>query len=476
MLMKVYIDDRYRRIRPDQLSIAHTGYPLIMLEDKTFWSTRNGNDYYRYFDIEPGTIEFGGRSWLITHATRHVQEDGTSVIFLPTIGKYIAKAASDPTYKELNPTDSSSLEPLTVDGTTQFTNAKLRGVDLGGKPICYTNSGTFWRQSPSGKWQHALEDVPFRHALALKATNSGGRSAIFFFEIYSTPPAQRWLELFKRTQGYVQRFDPLATVAIKHQSVMYGFGQKNLQTYLDEINLVVDGINAIYRSQLPMSGNGKLHSVDAHTVSPSILNQLHHEFEAYGDRQRAGEFTGGRYPALPGLFSRLNNAIHASEAALGNIDASEHNAHLLAHVNFFPDIYESLTEPEYHCFTQDFKFGELLMGYHTLGKDFHAAFHNDDIELLKRREVRPQRISNTEIITYFGPTITGFGDRFREWWLKNNVSKYGYDIDDPANAVGLLPIGRLIGWRDVSEVEFRRELSAFTKMEWAIVFSTRYEV
>jgi hypothetical protein len=378
-------------------------------------------------------------------------------------------------YRELNPTDLSSFEPVRIEGTVQFTTANLRGNDLSGAPICYTNAGTFWRQSQPGKWQRALEDAPFRHALAIKATATTGKTVILFFEIYSTPPAQRWLELFKRTQGYVQRFNPLATVAIKHQNVMYGFGRQNLQRNLNEINNLVDEINAVYESQLSTSVDGKLHSVDISTISPSILNQLHHEFEAFGDRQRAGEFAE-KHPALPGLFSRLNNSIHASEAALGNKDASEHNAHIVAHVNFFPDIYDSLAEPEYRYFTQDAKFGELFMGYHTLGKDFCAAFHNNDIELVKRHEVRPQRIANTEVITYFGPTITGLGERFREWWLANNVSTYGYDMYDPANAVGLLPIGRLVGLRDVFETDMRHKLSEFSKIEWGIVFSTRYEV
>jgi hypothetical protein len=158
------------------------------------------------------------------------------------------------------------------------------------------------------------------------------------------------------------------------------------------------------------------------------------------------------------------------------VNASAEDASLLAHVNFFPDIYDSLNEKDYRYFTQDLKFGELYMGYHTLGKDFSAVFHNNDVDCVKRNEVRPQRIANTEIVTYFGPTLRGVDEGFRRWWLENGIDGYGYDIEDPTNAVGLLPIGRLLDRHRFSEAEVRQKLSELDTVEWAILFSTRFEV
>jgi hypothetical protein len=476
--VKIFINDRYQVIGPHQLSIAHTGYPLIMLEDKTFWTTQNGNDYYRYFDLEPGLLEFGGSTWLISHATRHVDEDGTAIAFLPTVGKYVVRRPLEDSYKVLNPFDAASIEERDIRGVAHLTNGRLDGPDLWGSRVCYTNAGGFWRLSPAGQWESALEKAPFRHALAVKATSSTtGVSAVVFFEIYDTPPAQRWLELFKRTQRYVQRVNPLDTVAIKHQNVMYGFGQQNVDACVARISDLVSRLNTIYQSRLPDSDAGKLRSVQPGTVSQEILNQLHHEFEAFGDRHRAHEFAGDSQAELRhGLFSKLNNSIHATEAALVNATASAEDASLLAHVNFFPDVYESLHERDYRYFTQDLKFGELCMGYHTLGKDFAAVFGNNDLDCIMRKEVRPQRIANTEIITYLGPTRTGVDDSFRKWWTDNKIDSYGYSLEDPANAVGYLPIGRLLDWQTVSETDVRQRISEFDAIEWAIVSSTRFEV
>ncbi|MBN8938929.1 MAG: hypothetical protein J0H01_05535 [Rhizobiales bacterium] len=475
--MKLFIDNQYRTIDDRRISIAHTGHPLVMLDDSTFWSSRNGNDFHKYFDSEPGLIEFADRSWLITHATRHVAEDGTSHIFLPAIGKYLSKSPLDNAYIEVNSFDPQRLRSHSINGTTQFSTAVLEGTDLSGSRLCYTNAGSFWRQLPSGEWEPALKDAPFRHALAVKASAPGGAASILFFEIYDTPPGRRWLQLFKRSQGYVQRFDPLDVLAIKHQNVMFRYGPRGLETCVDQLNRIVSDINPIYRSALESSDNGTLRSVATETVCGSSLNQLHYEFEAFGDRYRAGEFADSIHSSrLHGLFSKLNNWIHASEAALGNAAATENDAQLLAHINFFPDIYESLNEEDYRYFTQNFKFGELYMGYHTLGKDFSAAFQNNDIECIVRREVRPQRIANTEVITYFGPTKSGVEEDFKKWWHNNNIDSHGYDINDPANAVGLLPIGRLVGYRDAPEPVIRRRLAELETIDWCILTSTRFEV
>jgi hypothetical protein len=476
--MRFLFDGQYINHDDHLVSIDHTGHPLAMIgqAEKRFLTTRNGNEYYKYFDLEPGLVEYGGASWLVSHATRYVDEDGTVHCFIPTIGKYIHKRRGENDYSTFGERIGNA-QPITIDGFTHLTSPDLRGRDISGAEVVYTNVGKFWRSADGAAWQPALANSTARFALGVGLVNPGQDILVLFFEIYDTPPARRWLELFRRTQGLAQRGDPLATAAIKHQNVMYGYGRPHLEACVARINHLVGEINARYTSRLATSDNSKLRWLNPQQVASAALNQLHHEFEAFGDRFRAHEFPDDTETGhLHGLFSRLNNSIHACEGALINAGSSEQDAQQRAHINFFPDIYDSLNENDYQYFTQDFKFGELYMGYHTLGKDFMAVYGNDDADCVMRHEVRPQRIANTEVITWFGPDLQGEREKLREWWAIKGLDSSGYDLDDPTNAIGLLPIGRLAGWRSLEQVELRRTLAGYDRFVWGILFGTRFEV
>lgn len=476
--MRVLFGGQYINQDDHLVSIDYSGYPLAMIgeTEKRFLTTRNGNEYYNHSDLEPGLVEHGGASWLISHATRYVDEEGTAHCFLPTIGKYIRKRLHENDYCTFNERIRNA-QPITIDGFIHLTSPDLRGRDILGDEVVYTNVGKFWRSADGASWQPALANSTARFAVGVGLVNTRGNTLILFFEIYNTPPAKHWLELFQRTQSLVQRGDPLATTAIKHQNVMHGYGKPHLEACVARINGLVQEINASYTSSLDTSENGKLHRLDPQRVEAAALNQLHHEFEAFGDRFRAHEFPDNAETRhLHGLFSRLNNSIHACEGALTNVACSEHDAQQRAHINFFPDIYESLNEADYQYFTQDFKFGELYMGYHTLGKDFTAVYTNDDVDCVMRNEVRPQRIANTEIVTWFGPDLEGERDKLHEWWTSKGLDASGYDLGNPTNAIGLLPIGRLVGWRGLNQEETRAKLAGYDKAAWAILFGTRFEV
>src|SRR5262249_6060268 len=156
-----FLDSRYQHVKQEQISLTQMGTPLIMLEDKTFWTTQNNCDFYRFFDNEPGTVEFAGRPWLISSVTRHVDEDGTSYFFLPTISKYLVKSPLDNAYQEVTVGGQTPSIPLTIDGIEQTTMPRLQGVDLLGRPVCYTNQKTFYHQQAPGKWVRTLDGQAF---------------------------------------------------------------------------------------------------------------------------------------------------------------------------------------------------------------------------------------------------------------------------------------------------------------------------
>ena len=149
-------------------------------------------------------------------------------------------------------------------------------------------------------------------------------------------------------------------------------------------------------------------------VDNAVLNQLHFEFEAYGERFKSA--TSDERAGLMGLFGdfcQLNDRIHACEGALANRERSLETAWWSLHASFIPDLYEMLTADMYREFSLDWDFGTLFMGYHTLGKDYMAAFWNNDLDLVRRNEIRPQRISSAEIFAYFGPSVRGEREALR---------------------------------------------------------------
>jgi hypothetical protein len=98
----------------------------------------------------------------------------------------------------------------------------------------------------------------------------------------------------------------------------------------------------------------------------------------------------------------------------------------------------------YDEFTLDWNFGTMYMGYHTLGKDILAAFWNDDMDLFRRDEIRPQRISSSEIFLFLGPESRGQMAGLRQWWTANDLDKFGYRLNDPRNSIGYIPVASLV--------------------------------
>ena len=138
------------------------------------------------------------------------------------------------------------------------------------------------------------------------------------------------------------------------------------------------------------------------TVDNSLLNALHHEFEAFGDRFKAGEAQSVSSNAY-GDFCQLNDEIHACEERWPTATARWRRRRWSLHASFMPDFYAPLPDKIYREFTMECSFRTLFMGYHILGKAILAAFWNEDMELFQRDEIRLQRISSCEFFAFFGP-------------------------------------------------------------------------
>ena len=103
------------------------------------------------------------------------------------------------------------------------------------------------------------------------------------------------------------------------------------------------------------------------------------------------------------------------------------------------------------------------MGYHTLGKDYMAAFWNNDLDLVRRNEIRPQRISSAEIFAYFGPSVRGQREALEHWWQAQGLDAMGHPFEDPANAIGYIPVADL-DLLGVTPIEAKHRLKQVTAL------------
>jgi hypothetical protein len=194
-----------------------------------------------------------------------------------------------------------------------------------------------------------------------------------------------------------------------------------------------------------------------------ILNDLHEEFEIYGDRMAVllakGYFndpmTFDEYnEPWPGLrhnkttheaFLLLNEQIHNFEAVYRTWDDPTRSL-CTCLVDFIPaGLHSPLRAEDYFLFTPDHEWGCAYLGYNTLGKHWSSTMHDNDIDVVKRGAVRPQQRFAAELYMNFStPLLAQTRIEFYKWWTENGISKHY----DPAMklgdwAMGYIPVARL---------------------------------
>lgn len=205
-------------------------------------------------------------------------------------------------------------------------------------------------------------------------------------------------------------------------------------------------------------------SLDFLRNNENILNDLHEEFEIYGDRLeeliKEGYFDdpkkSHRYnPVWPGdthnkilheAFLLLNEQIHNMEAVFRNWNRLE-NSLCTCLFDFMPaGLHEDLKPEDYFLFTAERFWGWAYLGYNTLGKHWSSASHDNDIEVVLRKQIRPQQRFAAETYLDFGMHPNDYFTRVNlyKWWLDNNFSN---EIDPRLRldefALGFIPVAKI---------------------------------
>jgi len=210
--------------------------------------------------------------------------------------------------------------------------------------------------------------------------NNGNRHSLFYF-LYDTPFMNKWTELVKKN-----------------------LSNPNHNIYPDFNNLTFDNLNKIttdlkeccmwlnkqsYGPKLP----------DYSTYDNPKLNELHELFEHWGTIR---DFKKENTHDIKNHWFKLNELIHRCEDVL---TAKQLNTHLKMGgvIDIHPlGLHNDLTEDDKLLLTTEFKWGELYLGYNTLGKDYLTIMQTNDIRAIDNDEVKPQTRYAAESWQYFG--------------------------------------------------------------------------
>jgi hypothetical protein len=250
------------------------------------------------------------------------------------------------------------------------------------------------------------------------------------YELYDNPIVSRWMKMtkFSIDENY------------KIKSRFTNKDMDNIAYLISEINNIIKIINENYDKELPI-----FKSVESLDIS--ILNYLHEEFEVYGDRRDELIQKSNWCKTLHESFLKLNECIHIIESALHNEKNDFPNYTSL--YDFLPaGLHEPITEIDKLFLETKFKWGGLYCGYNTLGKDWCAISMDNDLDVLKRNQVRPQRRFAAETWLNFGSDMhaTDIKHVFHKWYTTLNDDDKSlvplYNLNEMT--FGRLVLGQLI--------------------------------
>lgn len=224
------------------------------------------------------------------------------------------------------------------------------------------------------------------------------------FTLYDTDLVNRWIDITKKNQEIEGQY-----INTRFTNITYGQIGKVRQRLTDCLNR----INAVYDEPLP------LYEEIAELTTPE-LNYLHEEFERYGDRfevlMRSANWWSQQ---LHNDFLELNEIIHLHEDLLYVKKDVFPNMAVL--YDYYPQgLHMPILERDKIWLTAAMKWGELYLGYNTLGKDWLKVIVDNDIEVIERDQVRPQERFAAETWINFGPDSDGVWEykSLEKWYLK----------------------------------------------------------
>ena len=291
--------------------------------------------------------------------------------------------------------------------------------------------------------------------IVVTATDKAGKELHVKFKIIDTDIADRWINVIERNKELKHTLQANYRKILSPEERLENFG-----IFRDNIKQ----INEQYDRELD-----DIISLDYLYNNQDILNDLHEEYEIYGDRLKALKDIGyfnrpNEHPELYGpiwpgkkqnfdihdRFLRLNEQIHNFEAIFRNWETPDEGL-CTCLVDYIPaGIHEPLKPEDFFLFESNLQWGWMYLGYNTLGKHWSSVLNENDIEVVKRHAVRPQARFAAEFYMHFGRPSLTYVNRIKlyNWWLKNNLSEFHpADMKLSELAFGYIPVAKIAEYK-----------------------------
>lgn len=311
-------------------------------------------------------------------------------------------------------------------------------------------------------------------ALEVVASNSNtGATLTLVYSLYDIDIVDRWIKLIDENN------DLENSLRYNYRKIL---NSAEIEERFQLFRKNIEYINAHYDRVLT-----DIVSVEYLRANQHILNDLHEEYEIYGDRLES--FIKGGYfnnpsahpdynPVWPGdthdkitheCFLLLNEQIHNFETVYRTWDDPGRSL-CTCLTDFIPaGLHAPLKAEDYFLFTPDHEWGCAYLGYNTLGKHWSSTMHDNDIDVVRRGAVRPQQRFAAEMYMNFStPHMAQTRIEFYKWWTENNIS----ELHDPAMrlgdwAMGYIPIARLAKYKTATaEKNIPLSWGRTEKLQW----------
>ena len=281
-----------------------------------------------------------------------------------------------------------------------------------------------------------------------------------YFRLYETELAKKWVNVFEKMNYGEKR---IREKSIKFsKSNTYTLDMLTERGKLDKINRIIDYLNSFYDKEIR----------SATVINQDTLNYLHEEYEIYGNRlaeklsknwwddawkrldkndPQAIRWPGIRFnEEFHSTFLQLNDMIHTLEMFF-NTTVPQNNTSLptYSHANILishdPRIDYELTEEDCASFFKNFRFGDLFLGYNTLGKNIAHIVLDEDHRAAEENAVVLQTNWSNEIMAILGADNATPDYQTRQYhrFKKVGLEQHGWNFGDHANREGYLLIGHM---------------------------------
>lgn len=282
----------------------------------------------------------------------------------------------------------------------------------------------------------------------------------FKYKLRDNDTVTRWLQQVQLNWGLWQDEE---NIKIFNYNNYVSPSWETIKTARTTMNNVIDEVNKNGWFEVPEEL--KLNVEDKADTQLPKLNELHFIFEnnLIEENERTGE---NIEPQLFRALESMNNLVHVCEKWDGNENPTVFNVFRMIEHDDLEWLH--MADDDYNRM-EIFNFGYIELDFGTIGKDLGTCFETNDVELVKRQEIKQQEWIRPFLSQKFlmPKEMTGEWkpDHYYKWCEDNKVTDYGYNYKEPQYNLGRVILGEWVDRDKYDVADVQRILSEYPTFE-----------